>query len=106
LNDPVGFRILDSRFDARLSAAAGNVVLERIAFGLYNMGLDVRRRATQSLALIHQSTKDHARSARAIAARAADRAATEMAVHLDHIEETTRRAMKAEMMALARLTCP
>jgi hypothetical protein len=27
-----------------------------------------------------------------------------MAVHLDHVEETTRRAMKAEMAALARLT--
>jgi hypothetical protein len=27
-----------------------------------------------------------------------------MAVHLDHIEETTRRAMKAEKTALARLT--
>ncbi len=106
LHDPVGFRILDSRFHARLSAAAGNVVLERIAYGLYNMGLDVRRRATQSLALIQQSTKDHALIARAIAARDADRAAKEMAIHLDHIEETTRRAMKAEMTALARLTRP
>ena len=48
LADPVGFRILDSRFHARLSEAAGNVVLERIAYGLYNMGLDVRRRATRT----------------------------------------------------------
>ena len=32
-----------------LSAAAGNVVLERIAYGLYNMGLDIRRRATEKL---------------------------------------------------------
>ena len=44
LNDPVGFRILDSRFHARLSAAAGNVVLERIAYGLYNMGSTSARR--------------------------------------------------------------
>src|SRR5258707_8170434 len=36
LADPVGFRILDSRFHARLSAAAGNVVLKRIAYGPYN----------------------------------------------------------------------
>ena len=49
LADPVGFRILDSRFHARLSAAAGNVVLERLAYGLYNMGLDIRRRATEDL---------------------------------------------------------
>ena len=60
---------------------------------------DVGRR--KSLALIKQSTRDHARIARAIAVRDANRAAKEMALHLDHIEETTRRAMKAEMTALA-----
>ncbi len=94
LNDPVGFRILDSRFHARLSAAAGNVVLERIAYGLYNMGLDIRRRATENLALIRQSTGDHTRIAQAIAARDPDKAAREMGVHLDHIEESTRLAME------------
>ncbi|MGH6928620.1 MAG: FadR/GntR family transcriptional regulator, partial [Dongiaceae bacterium] len=101
-SDPVGFRILDSRFHARLSAAAGNVVLERIAYGLYNMGLDIRRRATESLSLIKQSTEDHIRIEQAIAARDPDRAARQMGIHLDHIEETTRRAMEAEMSALAR----
>ena len=59
LADPVGFRILDSRFHARLSAAAGNVVLERLAYGLYNMGLDIRRRATEDLALIRRSLDEH-----------------------------------------------
>jgi GntR family transcriptional repressor for pyruvate dehydrogenase complex len=93
-NDPVGFRILDSRFHAMLSAAAGNVVLERIAYGLYNMGLDIRRRATENLSLIEQSTGNHIRIAQAIVARDADKAADEMGIHLDHIEETTRRAME------------
>ena len=101
LADPVGFRILDSRFHARLSTTAGNVVLERIAYGLYNMGLDVRRRATESLALIRQSTGDHIRIVEAIVGHDADRAAAEMAVHLDHIEETTRAAMEAETAALS-----
>src|SRR4051812_45406837 len=35
--DPVGFRILDSRFHEKLSVIAGNAVLQRIADGLYNM---------------------------------------------------------------------
>src|SRR5262249_20866440 len=100
--DPVGFRILDSRFHARLSEAAGNVVLERIAYGLYNMGLDVRRRATENPALIRQSTGDHVRIVDAIAAHDAERAVAEMAVHLDHIEESTRAAMAAEKRARAR----
>ena len=45
-SDPVGFRILDSRFHEKLSGIAGNAVLQRIAYGLYNMGLDFRRQAT------------------------------------------------------------
>jgi GntR family transcriptional repressor for pyruvate dehydrogenase complex len=102
LTDPVGFRILDSRFHARLSTAAGNVVLERIAYGLYYMGLDIRRRATESLALIRQSTDDHTRIVAALVARDAERAAAEMAVHLDHIEETTRAAMHVETPASLR----
>ena len=66
--DPVGFRILDSRFHARLSATAGNVVLERLAYALYNMGLDIRRRATEDLALIRRSLDEHTAIVRAIAA--------------------------------------
>ena len=102
LADPVGFRILDSRFHARLSTAAGNVVLERIAYGLYNMGLEIRRRATENLALIRQSTGDHARIVDALIARDASRAAAEMAVHLDHIEQSTRDVMRAEVSAFSR----
>ena len=94
-DDPVGFRILDSRFHLKLSEAGGNVVLERIAYGLYNMGLDIRRRATQDRAVISQSTADHKRIVAAIAARDPDKAAAEMGVHLDHIEASTRRVMEA-----------
>ena len=39
-DDPIGFRILDVRFHEKLSAIAGNAVLQRIAYGLYNLGLD------------------------------------------------------------------
>jgi hypothetical protein len=58
--------------------------------------------ATQSLALIQQSTRGHTRIARAIAARDAERAA----LHLDHIEETTRACHEGEITALACLTRP
>jgi len=56
--DPIRFRILDSRFHEKLSHVAGNAILERIAEGLYNMGLDVRRRATADPRIIAQSTED------------------------------------------------
>jgi GntR family transcriptional repressor for pyruvate dehydrogenase complex len=94
--DPIGFRILDSRFHEKLSAIAGNAVLQHIAYGLYNLGLDIRRRATAELGIIDQSTADHARIVAAIAARNPDRAADEMRIHLSHIEDSTRRiAVKA-----------
>lgn len=91
--DPIGFRILDSRFHEKLSEIAGNAVLERIAYGLYNMGLDLRRRATEEPGLIAQSTEDHRRIAAAIAAQDPQRAAAAMAKHLAHIEESTRRVL-------------
>ena len=95
LGDPVGFRILDSRFHARLWATAGNVVLERIAYGLYNMGLDIRRRATEDPALIRRSLGEHTRIVGAIAAGDPDEAVVAMGLHLDHIEASTRRIMVA-----------
>ena len=92
-SDPVGFRILDSRFHEKLSGIAGNAVLQRVAYGLYNMGLDFRRRATAESGLIAQSTEDHGRIAAAIAEHDADGAAEAMTRHLRHIEDSTKRVM-------------
>lgn len=100
LSDPVAFRMLDSRFHARLSATAGNIVLERIAYGLYNMGLDVRRRATQDLSLIHRSLGEHTRIVRSIESHDPAKAVAAMSLHLDHIESSTRRVIEADRAAL------
>ncbi len=94
LSDPVAFRMLDSRFHARLSATAGNVILERIAYGLYNMGLDVRRRATQDLSLINRSLGEHTTIVRSIEAHDPVKAVAAMSLHLDHIELSTRHVIE------------
>jgi GntR family transcriptional regulator, transcriptional repressor for pyruvate dehydrogenase complex len=91
LNDPIGFRILDSRFHERLSLIAGNAVLQRVAYGLYNLGLAIRRRATEEPGLIAQSTADHTRIVDAISRGEPHGAAEAMTAHLAHIEESTRR---------------
>jgi GntR family transcriptional regulator, transcriptional repressor for pyruvate dehydrogenase complex len=90
-NDPIGFRILDSRFHDKLSVIGGNAILQRIAYGLYNLGLDTRRRATAEPGVIAQSTKDHIRIVEAISARDQTRAGEAMKTHLANIEATTRR---------------
>jgi GntR family transcriptional regulator, transcriptional repressor for pyruvate dehydrogenase complex len=91
INDPIGFRILDSRFHEKLSVIAGNAILQRIAYGLYNLGLDIRRRATAEPGIIAQSTADHAQIVEAIYARDQTRAGEAMKTHLAHIEASTRR---------------
>ena len=106
LSDPVAFRILDSRFHARLSATAGNVVLERIAYGLYNMGLDVRRRATKNLSLIRRSLGEHTRIVRSIEAHDPVEAVAAMSLHLDHIETSTRRVIEEDRTRQGALPSP
>jgi len=98
--DPIGFRILDSRYHEKLSAIAGNAVLQRIADGLYNMNLNLRRRATAEPGLIAQSTEDHAEIAAAIAAHDPERAAAAMEQHLVHIKESTMRMMAGQKFRL------
>ena len=100
LKDPVAFRMLDSRFHARLSATAGNVILERVAYGLYNMGLDVRRRATQDLTLIRRSLSEHTTIVRSIEAHDPVKAVAAMSLHLDHIEASTRNVIAEDQAPL------
>lgn len=100
LSDPVAFRMLDSRFHARLSAIAGNPILERIAYGLYNMGLDIRRRATQDLSLIRRSLGEHTTIVRSIEAHDPAKAVAAMSLHLDHIESSTRVVIEKDHSAL------
>lgn len=95
-DDPVGFRILDTRFHEKISAIAGNAVLQRIAYGLYNLGLDFQnfdRRARNDPSLISQSTADHSAIAAAIIARDPDGAAQAMSRHLRNIELSTQRVI-------------
>ena len=95
-DDPVGFRIVDTRFHEKLSETAGNAVLQRIAYGLYNLGLDFHnfdRRARNEPGLIAQSTADHIKIAAGITTHIPDRAADAMSEHIRNIEVSTQRVL-------------
>ena len=95
-DDQVGFRILDVRFHEKLSTIAGNAVLQRIAYALYNLGLDFQnfdRRAKAEPGLIAQSTADHTAIVTAITARDPEAAARAMTRHIRNIELSTRRVI-------------
>ena len=98
--DPVGFLILDCRFHEKLSALAGNAVLQRVAYGLYNMDLHIRRRATAEPGLIAESTADHTKIADAIAAHDPQGSADAMAQHLSHIKASTMRTLASQKFAV------
>lgn len=89
LNDPVGFRILDSRFHAKLYSMSRNSMLERIATALYSMGLEQRRAITSNPSLIARSTKEHGLIVDALKAGNEDAVVEAMENHLRHIAEST-----------------
>lgn len=92
-DDPIGFRILDSEFHEKLFEIAGNSVMERLALGFYNMGLDARRAATALPKVTKQSVKDHREIVAGIKAGDPDRTSAAMERHLKHIETTTLDAL-------------
>jgi GntR family transcriptional repressor for pyruvate dehydrogenase complex len=98
-DDPVGFRMLDARFHERISVIAGNAVLGRIAYALYNLGLDFQnfdRRARKYPGMISQSTADHSEIAGAIIAHDPDRAAQAMSRHIRNIEISTQQVVSGQ----------
>jgi GntR family transcriptional repressor for pyruvate dehydrogenase complex len=60
-----------------------------VAQGLYDIGLDVRREASQVPANIEKSVAQHIEVAEAIAAGDADGAVAAYRRHLEHIRDTT-----------------
>ncbi len=93
-NDAIAFRILDARFHGVLWELANNPLLERFCSALYNLGLDVRRQATENPDQIVKSTKDHIAIVKAISTGKPEKAAEAMYQHLNQIENSTRDVLK------------
>lgn len=95
VGDPVGFRVSDQEFHGTLWRAAGNPFLERVARSLNVLGMEYRRIATQSPAVLKQSVADHRAIVAALAARDPHGAAEAMTEHVKHIHASTLAAMTA-----------
>jgi GntR family transcriptional repressor for pyruvate dehydrogenase complex len=95
--DPVGFRILDSRFHCKIYATAGNSVLEKVATALYNIGLEQRRIVTTQKGQITKSTRDHRAIVAALKCGDPSAAMAAMEVHLGHIADSTRDLLEGRL---------
>lgn len=91
--DPVGFRLLDAEYHQAINEGANNTILSTISEGLYNVAIDARRIASETPGVIEISTDQHCRVAEAIAARNADEAVQAYREHLEHVLDTTIRAI-------------
>lgn len=96
-NDPVGFRILDSRFHSKIYATTNNSMLNRIASALYNIGLDQRRAVTAQPGQIEKSTKDHIRIVAALKTGDPSAAVEAMEIHLRNIAKSTKVLLKSKV---------
>lgn len=91
--DPVAFRLLDIEYHQAINAGAGNSLLSALAQVLYDLGLDVRRTASEMTGVIKTSVEQHVRVADAILAGDADAAAAAYRTHLEHVRDTTIQSM-------------
>lgn len=90
--DPSRFRELDSEFHGLLSTLADNSFLTRTAESLNILGLEFRKQASETPAVIKISVRDHDAIVEAIARRDAAAAKLAMEAHMQHVLETTQRA--------------
>jgi DNA-binding FadR family transcriptional regulator len=87
--DPVAFRLLDIEFHQAINDAAGNPLLSSLAQVLYDLGLDVRRMASEMPGVIPRSVAQHVEVADALLAGDGDAAAAAYRRHLEHVRDTT-----------------
>lgn len=92
-NDPIGFRLLDAEYHQAINAGANNTILSTISEGLYNVAIDARRIASATPGVIEISNTQHCKVAKAIARNEPKVAVEAYRAHLDHVLETTIRAI-------------
>jgi DNA-binding FadR family transcriptional regulator len=93
--DPVAFRLLDIEFHQAINDGAANPLLTALAQVLYDLGLDVRRTASEVPGVIDKSVGQHIAVADAIIRGDAPAAVAAYRAHLEHVRDTT-------IMAIAR----
>lgn len=93
LTDPIGFRLLDAEFHQAINAGADNSILSTVSESLYNVAIDARRVASATPGVIEVSVAQHCRVAEAIMSRDCEIALSAYQEHLDHVLDTTIRAI-------------
>lgn len=89
VNDPLAFRNADFEFHELIWIASGNAVLKRIGESLNVLGLEFRKRASETPGVLEQSLRDHGRLLEALKARDPDAAAQAAEAHMRNVYQST-----------------
>lgn len=89
LADAGAFRLSDFAFHEAIWQGCGNMFLRRIGESLNVLGLEFRKRASETEGVLEQSLADHARLLEALRARDADGAAKAAEWHMQNVFQST-----------------
>ena len=88
-HDAVAFRLLDIEFHQAINHGASSPMLSMLSSCLYDVGLDLRRVASEMDGVIHISVEHHCLIAAAIMTKNTEGAVLAYRLHLEHIRDTT-----------------
>ncbi len=88
-DDPVAFRRSDLAFHEALWEGSGNPFLQRIGKSLNVIGLEFRKRASETRGVLEQSLRDHHALVRALRAGDPEAAAEAAAQHMRNVYRST-----------------
>ena len=89
IDDALAFRMSDFAFHETIWKAACNAFLKRIGESLNVLGLEFRKRASETGGVLEQSVRDHKRLLEALKARDPDAAAAAAACHMRNVYKST-----------------
>ena len=89
LNDAVAFRISDFAFHEAIWAGSRNAFLKRVGQSLNVIGLEFRKRASETAGVLQQSYQDHRKLLAALRDHDPDAAAATAAQHMRNVYQST-----------------
>jgi len=89
LTDAIAFRMSDYKFHDMIWNGARNAFLKRIGQSLNVMGLEFRKRASETKGVLQQSFRDHQQLLDALKARDPDAAAAAASQHMRNVYQST-----------------
>lgn len=89
LGDPLAFRTSDYSFHEAIWAGSRNAFLKRIGQSLNVLGLEFRKRASETAGVLERSFRDHRRLLDALQARDPEAAAQAAELHMQNVFQST-----------------